>query len=38
MSGGAPVPVAVKGEDVLCIEDVKERADANLPAVARGEP
>jgi len=38
MSGGAPVPVPVKGEDavVLCMEDIKERADANLPEVARG--
>ncbi|KAK5198098.1 hypothetical protein LTR92_002343 [Exophiala xenobiotica] len=37
MSGGAPVPVPVKGEDavVLCMEDIKERADANLPEVAR---
>ncbi|KAJ9625370.1 hypothetical protein H2204_010463 [Knufia peltigerae] len=35
MSGGAPIPVAVKGQEILCIEDIKERADANLPEIAR---
>lgn len=37
MSGGAPIPVAVKGQEILCIEDIKERADANLPEIARGK-
>jgi len=37
MSGGAPIPVPVTGEDavVLCMEDIKAIADANLPEVAR---
>ncbi|KIW11602.1 hypothetical protein PV08_10903 [Exophiala spinifera] len=35
MSGGAPIPVAVKGHEILCLEDIKERADANLPEMAR---
>ncbi|KIV82330.1 hypothetical protein PV11_04449 [Exophiala sideris] len=37
MAGGAPVPIPVKekGPIILCMEDIKEVADKNLPDVAR---
>ncbi|KIX06792.1 uncharacterized protein Z518_04768 [Rhinocladiella mackenziei CBS 650.93] len=37
MSGGAPVPVVVKGKEaaILCMEDLQAAADANLPEIAR---
>lgn len=38
MTGGTPIPILVKGEEavILCMEDLKAAAGANLSQVVRG--